>query len=169
MTGGGTVGVWSIVAMYAVTGTPVSTRNRWSLGCRLARRAAGQQSLRKIYPLREFRHLPAQLVHGREQLLALRGGHGWRNRAVSKPLGERLPKRRQRDHPREEAPDGHDGDEDRNDLGPHAISLPAHPVGPRRAAGQAGALRNPPVRPARPCPAAWRATPPGPLLLHRAP
>src|SRR5512143_827739 len=151
----GGIGVWSIVAMYAVAVAPVSTGNL--------------RSLRKIYPLREFRHLPAQLIHGREQFLAFRGGHRGRHRTVTEPLGECLPERRQGDHPEEESPHSHDRDEDADDTGVHlATSRPARRAVPRHAASRATVPRSPGARPARPCPAASPAAPPEPPPPHPA-
>src|SRR5207245_927296 len=79
----------------------------------------GQQSLRKIYALREFRHLAAQVVQGRHQLLMprVRSGHlPLRLQLGGVHFGEGP-----HDHQGEKPPDGDDGDQDRQGLGVHQL------------------------------------------------
>src|SRR5438270_713837 len=70
-----------------------------------------KQPLGKIYSLRQFRHLPAQLLEAFDQLLVIFGGSPRGHRAVPQPLRQRFPERRKRDHPGEEAAHRDDRDE----------------------------------------------------------
>src|SRR6266550_2848151 len=70
-----------------------------------------EQPLGKIYSLRQFRHLPAQLRDAFDQLRLIfagsAGGHG----AVPQALREGSPERGKRDHPGEETTHGDNRDE----------------------------------------------------------
>src|SRR2546422_3027520 len=92
-------------------GFPARSRGR---GEPLAVALLGEQPLRKIYPLREFRHLVPQLLHLLEHRVACRSaarGPG----AAPQPLGERLAHGGEGDHPGKEAADGDDGNQQRDD------------------------------------------------------
>src|SRR5256885_333424 len=61
-----------------------------------------EQPFGKIYSLRQFRHLPAQLLDVFDQLrMVFACSAGWGT--VPQSLGEGLPDRRERNHPGEEA------------------------------------------------------------------
>src|SRR6266699_95556 len=74
------------------------------------------QPLGKIYSLRQFRHLPAQLFDAFDQFRLIPagspGGHG----AVPQALRQSFPERGQRNHPGEEAAHGDDRNEQRENV-----------------------------------------------------
>src|SRR5882762_8296523 len=78
-----------------------------------------EQPFGKIYSLRQFRHLPAQLLDAFDQLRLILGGSAG-CRATLQSLGIGLPDRGKRDHPGEEATHGHDRDHQRK----HAFHQP---------------------------------------------
>src|SRR5882762_5616646 len=77
-----------------------------------------EQPLGKIYSLRQFRHLPAQLLPAFDQLGVVFGGSGVR-RSVPQPFGVGLPDGRERDHPREKASHRDDRNEQRENVFHH--------------------------------------------------
>src|SRR5207237_4825912 len=98
----------------------------WSFPGRLARRSEllalvllGQEPLRKIYPLREFRHFPAQLLHRRGQLLMPRVRSGYLTMRLQ--LGGVHFAQGPHDHQGEEPADGGDGDQDSHGFGVHQL------------------------------------------------
>src|SRR5439155_11709207 len=129
----------------------------------------GEQPLRKIHPLRQFRHLVPQLFQLLEQCVASRTP-GQRPSAAPQPLGERLAHRREGDHPGEEAAHGDDGNQQRDHafhdsppLSAAMSSIPgstyaASPPPPAPCAGTAPCTTPSPAPPARgfprprPCP-----------------
>src|SRR5213592_3180778 len=71
-----------------------------------------EEPLGKIYSLRQFRHLPAQLLDAFDQFrMVFAGSPG--GGTVPQSLGEGLPDRRERDHPGEKTTNRHDRDKQR--------------------------------------------------------
>src|SRR2546427_1288398 len=82
---------------------------------RLCQRLAGlllaEQPFGKIYSLRQFRHLPAQLRDAFDQLRLIFAGSPGGHRAVPQALRERSPEGGEGDHPAEETAYANDRDE----------------------------------------------------------
>src|SRR6266436_2205350 len=70
-----------------------------------------KQTFGKIYSLRQFRHLPAQLRDAFDQFRLIFAGSPGRHGAVPQALREGSPERGKRDHPGEETAHGDDRDE----------------------------------------------------------
>src|SRR5947207_3557659 len=98
-----------------------------------------EQPFGKIYSLRQFRHLPAQLLHGFDQLGVVFGGSGVR-RSVPQPLGVGPPDRRQRDHPGEKTTNRHDRDKQRQNV--FHLPIPGFGEEPFREVHSFGQLRD---------------------------
>src|SRR5207253_2354407 len=92
-----------------------------------------QQSLRKIYSLREFRHLVPQRFHRLQQLLPLPAVA--RPRLVAQPLGERLPDRRDREEEERATPEQEDDRE-------NALDVHTQRGGARRSGSRSRASRR---------------------------
>src|SRR6266487_6985718 len=125
----------------------------------------GEQALRKIYPLLEFRHFPPQLFDRREHvLLPCRATR----LALRLELRQVSPAQDERDHGPEEPPDRDDGDQNFHRSLSSPFIYPVRSAGPRGSAPAAVrrspyARRAPPPRAARP-----RAPGPGRPCVPRA-
>src|SRR6267378_6883415 len=104
-----------------------------------------EQPLGKIYSLRQFPHLPAQLLHAFDQLGVVFGGSGVR-RSVPQPFGVGPPDGRERDHPREKASHR----DDRNEQCENVFHHPSRGLASSRSAKSIRSARS-----ATSCRTAW--------------